>query len=600
MKRMLLTKLTLSGVGENDAILSFEKGLNVITGDSDTGKTYAFQCLNYILGGERPPKNITEAQGYSVIALDFVVDDESYKIERAIGSSKVDISNNGGKIVMPTKHDATNPNNLSRYLLQLLQGHEENALLKKNQRNETRTLSFRDIVHLITVDETDIIAESSAFQSIQYTEKSVRKSVLKYVLTGNDDSELEEADDAADENIRRAGVVQFLTKKKEKLIDKIEAIEENKSFKLYAESETTHLMIRQINNLREEIAKANAQITNNQASIHEFEKACFSDEVKMKEFQKLDQHYMAELKKNQMVLTYSDFLIQLPQLDCPVCKQKILPEIITPANSEELFEYFKNYTLQLNQKADGLKVAINDIVERLTSNKGSISKLADENKNLTKIISEKQAVLASLNRNIAEIRQLDAMKKSLEIYRQELVSVESDIISYGEKVKNTKAPSNDQNTLLFDEYCRAIENVLKAWGFSDEVKVRFDIETLDLFIDGKARSSWGKGYRAFIMSAMVIGLMRYCIDNNRLHPGFVILDSPLVSLKERKKDVAGQWVEDYMEKKMVEDILEKDCFNQVIIFENKNIKYNFQYNYIELNHDGDGRKGFIPVSTEDG
>jgi hypothetical protein len=217
---------------------------------------------------------------------------------------------------------------------------------------------------------------------------------------------------------------------------------------------------------------------------------------------------------------------------------------------------------------------------------------------LAKIISEKQSILSSINRNIMEIRQLDAMKKSLEIYHQELITIESDIITYGEKIKHDKAHTNDQNTILYNEYCRTIENVLKAWGFHDDVNARFDNETLDLVIDGKDRSTWGKGYRAFIMSAMVIGLMRYCLDNDRLHPGFVILDSPLVSLKERKIDVAGLWIEDYMEKKMVEDILEKDSHNQVIIFENKNIKYDFQYNYIEFNHDGGGRKGFIPESEK--
>ncbi|MBF7097805.1 AAA family ATPase [Alkalibacter mobilis] len=599
MKRMMLTKLVLSGTGKNDAILSFEKGLNVVTGDSDTGKTYAFQCLNYILGGERLPKKITEAQGYGVLSLEFIVDDEPYKIERMIGSSKVEIYYNEEKNVMPTKHDATNPNNLSRYLLQLLQEHEENALLKKNNKNDTRTLSFRDIVHLVTVDETDIISENSAFSSDQYTEKTVRKSVFKYVITGNDDSELEEVVDVSEENIRRTGVVQFLQKKRKSLLDKIDAIEGNKNFKLYTESESIHLMINKINNLRDEIAKMNVELTDNQVSIHGFEKKCFSDEVKMEEFQKLNQHYVAELKKNQMILTYSDFLIQLPHLDCPVCSQSILPDIITPANSDELFEYYKNYTLKLNQKVDGLKVAINDIVERLASNKENINKLADENKNLTKIISEKQTILSSLNRNIAEIRQLEAMKKSLEIYHQELVSVENDIIFYNEKVKNTKAPSNNRNIFIYDGYCRVIENVLEAWGFSDEVKVKFDIEKLDLVINEKARSEWGKGYRAFIMSAMVIGLMRYCIDNNQLHPGFVIIDSPLVSLKERKKDVTGKWVDDYMEKKMIEDIIEKDCFNQVIIFENKDIKYDLKYNYTELNHYGDGRKGFIPLDTED-
>ena len=167
MNRMILTKLTLSGVGKKDAVLTFERGLNVITGDSDTGKTFAFQCINYILGGENPPKNITEAKDYNAITLEFTINDELYRIERTIGSSKVCIVHNGEHLIMPYKHDPANTKNLSRYLLQLLQGHSENAYLKKNKQNQKRTLSFRDIVHLITVDETDIIAEGSSFQSIQ-------------------------------------------------------------------------------------------------------------------------------------------------------------------------------------------------------------------------------------------------------------------------------------------------------------------------------------------------------------------------------------------------------------------------------------------------
>lgn len=599
MKRMFLTKLTVSGPGKPDAVLSFEKGLNVITGDSDTGKTYAYQCLDYILGKGTAPKNITEAQGYSVIALDFTVDDEPYRLERAIGSAKIDISYNGEIVTMPCKHEATNTKNLSRYLLQLLQGHDNNTMLKKNKSNETRSLSFRDIVHLVTVGETDIIAESSAFQAIQHTEQTVRKSVLKYIITGDDDHLLEKVDNTDDENIRRAGVVQFLLLKRKKLLDKIEAIENDKSFQLYTKSESTQVMLNQIKMLRDKIATANITITRNQTAMQKLEKESFSDEVKMVEFEKLNQHYLEELKKNRLVSTYTDYLAQLPHLNCPVCKQNIDPNIIVPDDSEKLFEYFRNYTLQLNQKIEGLTASINDIATRLADNKRTIQKLSDENDQHTKVILERQATLTTLSKNIAAIRQLDAMKKSLEIYRQELISVEGDIIAYGEKAKAMKTSSNSQNSSLYDDYCRAIETVLKDWGFSEEVKVTFDTDTLDLFINGKARSDWGKGYRAFIMSAMVIGLMRYCIENNRLHPGFVIIDSPLVSLKERKKDSSNQWIADYMEKKMVEDIVEKDCMHQVLIFENKDIQYSYQYNYIEFYHDWDGRKGFIPLQDKD-
>ena len=66
MKRMILHKLTLSGDGKKNATITFNKGLNVISGDSDTGKTYAFQCIDYMLGKENPPKEIIEAKGYNL------------------------------------------------------------------------------------------------------------------------------------------------------------------------------------------------------------------------------------------------------------------------------------------------------------------------------------------------------------------------------------------------------------------------------------------------------------------------------------------------------------------------------------------------------
>lgn len=467
--------------------------------------------------------------------------------------------------------------------------------MKKNKQNQKRTLSFRDIVHLITVDETDIIAEGSSFQSIQYTEKTARKSVLKYIITGSDDQNIEEIDDVENENIRRAGVVQFLVKKKDILKRKITAIEEDSNYQLYTKAETTQLMVEEISQLRNSISLLSAQITQNQTKVDELKKLCFEDDAKITEFEILKQHYTEELKRNGMVSTYTDFLEQLPHLDCPVCHQTITAGLIDSDSSEALFEFFKDHAVQLKSKIQDLTYSINDIKERLESNKESIRCFLEENKKLSETIAEKQASLSKLNRNIATIRQLDAMKKSLEIYQQDLSSVELDIIAYSEKVKKSKQSTNKSLSTLYNDYCSEIESVLKKWGLPENVDVTFDAETLDLSIDGKARSDWGKGYRAFILSAMVIGLMRYCVKNNRLHPGFVILDSPLVSLKERKKDESGEWIDDYMEKKMVEDILEEDCLHQVIIFENKDIKYGYQYNYVEFTHEGNAHKGFIPL-----
>lgn len=594
MNRMILRKLTVSGTGKPDAILTFKEGLNVISGDSDTGKTFAFQCLNYILGAETKPKAIVEASDYSIVALDFTVAGVDYCIERRIGSRKIDVMFDGKKITLSAKHDATNTKNLSRFLLQLLHGHDRNINIKQNSKNEKRTLSFRDVVHLCTIDETDIIAETSSFQSVQLMLKPVRKSVLKYIVTGIDDTDIPSIEDAGQENIRRSGVVAFLEKKKVSLQERIEAIENDPNFKSYIISDSIALMLAHIKELREIISHSNSEITKNNDIIRQLKVDCFSDEARIEEFERLKEHYSLEKEKLLSLSNYSDFLTQLPNVSCPVCGQLISPQVITPQNADQVFTHFQAKIEEISLKIKEISLAIEDVGERLATNKERIKELKKENDLLLEKISKCEKELTTLNKNIALIRHLDSMKKTLEIYRQELISVNSDIIAYSEKVKNVK-PDSIVDLSVYDVYCHEVETILKNWGFGSETKVSFGPNSLDLYINDKPRVSWGKGYRAFFMSAMVIGLMRYCCANNRLHPGFVIIDSPLVSLRERTKDPSGQWVDDHLERKMVEDILQEDCFHQVIIFENKDIKYGYDYNYVEFLHGSDVRKGFIPM-----
>ena len=434
---MTLSKLELSGAGKKDAVLLFHKGLNVITGDSDTGKTYAFQCLNYMLGAEKKPKSINEAKGYSKLALEFFVDDELYRLERGIGNTRIDVIHNGTRTSLSYKHDPVNTNNLSRYLLSILLDSDDIVLLRKNIKNGKRTLSFRDIVHLCTVAETDIIAETSAFQSIQYTEKTARKSVLKYIITGFDDSTEVEQEDAGKENIKRAGVVQFLVKKRSYLNEKIEEIEQNKNYKLYSSDNSIGETTQQITSHRDAISKLNAEITENQMQIRKLQQACFQDEVRVGEFKKLRKHYEEEKSKNGMITSHADFLIQLPHLGCPICNQLMKPDIITSENEETLFRYFKSKYSELQQKMEDLDLSIRDICERITQNQAKILDLQRKNQELSHSIEQHQNMLDNLSHNISIIRHLDAMKKSLEIYRQELIAVEQDIVVYSEKVKKT-------------------------------------------------------------------------------------------------------------------------------------------------------------------
>ena len=58
-------RLALTGSAKATAEVTFRRGLNVIAGPSDTGKSFIAQCLDYALGGGDPPKEIPQAEGYS-------------------------------------------------------------------------------------------------------------------------------------------------------------------------------------------------------------------------------------------------------------------------------------------------------------------------------------------------------------------------------------------------------------------------------------------------------------------------------------------------------------------------------------------------------
>ena len=59
-----INKIIMIGPNKEDAFLDFNVGLNVISGASDTGKTFIFQVIDYMLGGGKTPKQIEEAKGY--------------------------------------------------------------------------------------------------------------------------------------------------------------------------------------------------------------------------------------------------------------------------------------------------------------------------------------------------------------------------------------------------------------------------------------------------------------------------------------------------------------------------------------------------------
>lgn len=127
---------------------------------------------------------------------------------------------------------------------------------------------------------------------------------------------------------------------------------------------------------------------------------------------------------------------------------------------------------------------------------------------------------------------------------------------------------SDLSSTTLDEFAVQVGNLLKEWNFPDADHVHFDEQTRDLIISGKRRSSRGKGMRSITHAAFIIGLMEFCLNNELFHPGFVVLDSPLLAYRQpenNEDDLSGTDVQDKFY-----EYLSKWNDRQILVIENVN------------------------------
>lgn len=111
---------------------------------------------------------------------------------------------------------------------------------------------------------------------------------------------------------------------------------------------------------------------------------------------------------------------------------------------------------------------------------------------------------------------------------------------------------------------RVLGVYLRAWSFPELDRVVYDTKTEDIVISAKPRKDNGKGYRAITYAAFMIGVLQETNRKHLPHPGFVLLDSPLVTYREPDEHI-GEGVK-YAFYRQLASIL-SDA--QVIILENE-------------------------------
>ena len=192
---MQLRELRLVGPGKEPAQLRFEPGANIVSGDSDTGKSYMLRCIDFVLGADEMTKVIEEAAGYDRVLLEFENEkNEFLTLGRPLGGGDIlvykqpiNAIHDGGETVAWRRYGKSTAPDVSSIVLAFA-GMPAEGKLRSSGEGKTTRLTVRVLLPVFLVDETAIIAERSPVLGEATFDETARKRMFSYLLTGQDDS----------------------------------------------------------------------------------------------------------------------------------------------------------------------------------------------------------------------------------------------------------------------------------------------------------------------------------------------------------------------------------------------------------------------------
>lgn len=608
--RIRLNKLRAIGIDVEPAEIQFADGLTVISGASNTGKSYIQACLYYMLGGETPPKDVDGNDQYHTLLLEIKAQASKtgtpFTLRRGLKTggdiaihdcAMDDIAPDDLGSVVTWKHSAKNTRNLSRVLLQLCG--IDGKLIQPSAKT-LRMFTFAELKRFLLVNESMIIGDySPVFPGNDRTTTSVDKAVFDFLISGQDATGAVVAPDIKIAKAKWKAQRELIDKWLTEVTDQLALLPPSSPESVAALEEQRDAVIARMTNSRASIESHNVSRRNEFAELQKCQARSVAIQQLLFRFDLLREHYESDVERLNFVAEGEYLLSQLSEVTCPLCQARMSAPI-----SDAVPPQIQAKTIQHSCSAERQKIKKN--MEELG---GTVAELEEEQEIIQqtildcrkKILAVEQAINEDLNpallaahqelEAIAETRQAHAISETLQTRILALQSMKSDLGPEPKQSrKKDKAPTPIIHQKARRVFCDEVERLLREWKYPNVGTVEFT-EEMDLVVNGSPRFSQGKGHRAVLYAAFTIALMN--ASANR-HPQFVVIDSPLTSYKPADK----YKVEDDLIRGFYQSLMTTSIEKQVIIIENDDPPSDL-ISTIKHHHfsgpNGEDRRGFYPI-----
>ena len=545
-----MMRLTFTGPGKEMVPITFGPRLTVISGPSDTGKSFVLRSIEYLLGASRLPQ-IRELEGYTDGFLSLSLPDgQVVTLGRTIGSSRVRVFEgdvlppNLGEVALDlaAKHNPRSKRTLSQTLLSAL-GMWGVEVLEGSTSLKTRQFSFREISKFYIIDEQRMIApQSPAVPTIGRNPyiTTLEKSIFRFLMTGNDDAGLIARDDV-DKTMSNARS-ELLDQIVAKIADGLKGSPGQEAL----ETQREHLL-QTIDSLSASVQTSLDERRQVISGIQQLTELIHRTEIELAEhrelyarFQLLQQQYASDLERLEMV-DEAGTLLGLFRLEiCPICGASAEHQhrhLAIQDTNGDWVEAVRSEIVATRLLAADLSTTTGALLQEISSLQTTMSR---QRENLFALNSDVQRIENALSPELATMENLAKERSDVEhglyayIYLSEIESLRTP----PRTVEASTAPAlnfmiDDE---LLDALCQTVSTYLIDWGIEGGRTVRFDQDAYELIIDGRPRSTRGKGIRAITHAAFTLALCQFGLDRGIATSGFVVLDSPIVTYREADRD----------------------------------------------------------------
>jgi hypothetical protein len=573
MTSITLRALAVIGRGVQPAVIEFGEDLTVVHGASDTGKSFIFNTIDYMLGG-KSIRHVKELDDYDTALLSLSLSDGTdWTLSRKLSGGSFQLYS-GLHLTEPdalpetlaARHHSDNDENVSAWLLS--NSGIGRRRIRKNASNATVGLSFRDVARLCMVDEVEAISTHSPVETGQFTNRTKERSAFRVLLEDSDDASLVDNPSAAERTKS--------TKSQQEALGRLLARLQREAGPSLERAQVEDQLAKLDLSLTDAIGSLTAAATETERiqaeqadlfeSLREIGDSISDRDTLIARFDLLRQAYASDLERLDAVDELGSLLGFFGEDACPFCgapstawehaetEANVLRALIDSERDKiRLLGSQLDDTLSAmhdEQTADQLKLSeVRSVHEALKAEAASV----DES--LSPLRTEMRQMMDLQNRLRDRIVKWDQIAE-IELFRDSLA-----------ETKTSEVEATASNLASLPDFEQQIETVLRNWLVPGVDSVVFDLTSWDLIVGGRPRGERGAGMRALLHAAFTVSFAQFCLENERPHPGFVVLDSPLVTYRDPEdqasSDVVGGQVADAFYA-----YLGSQFSGQAIIFEN--------------------------------